>query len=884
MNTVKKYVVFLNESIKNDISLLGGKGASLCEITKSGFPVPKGFCLTTDAYKEFIIKNDLYDFLSKSLKGLKLEDVSKIGKLIRDKINNSLIPDYIKIEIVKAIRDLGTEKFYAIRSSATAEDLTYASFAGQQDTYLNIRGEKSIVEKVKACFASLFTDRALLYRIQNKIESENVYMSVVVQEMIQPDISGIMFTADPVSGRRDMISIDASYGLGEALVSGLVSSDIYKFNKKDLKIEEKIISNKKIAISSLKDGGTKQSEVAEDKAALQALDDDKIIKLSELGMKIEAHYLRPQDIEWCISGGLIYILQSRAITSLFPIPSPMPCDDALHAYFSFSHGQVMTDPISPMGISMIQAILPFNKNIRSSNECQYVVSAGGRVYIDLNPVVQIKPLRKRMGGIIKNIDLLMGEALESLVNREDFYRFIKRDRKIALRLFKFMFPIAVSSFKNVLSDDLSNSVQKIDDYVKDRIKLKKEAIYKLSQGIQRLEGLQDILNFAEDIHNLLPFIIPAVLNFKILQKSEHTLLKEAKYVDLIAKGLEGNITTTMGLKMADLADKIRKSKELLDEFQNEDHISLFNRLHNLKGHENFLKDFDAFIEKYGMRGASEIDIKSTRWNENPEALVKSMLAIVKTSKEDIHNKDYANTIKEAEDASKRFIEEVESKRGKLKAKKIRKQIYIFRNTMPIREHPKYLIMNYLDISKKVILEEAKGLVLKGFLECEEDVFYLNYWELCQAVRENKDMRDLILQRKEEYRYYKKLSPPRVMTSNGEKITSSYKKDNIPKDAIAGIAVSSGVVEGIAKVILNPNESSIDKGEILVAPFTDPGWTPLFINAAGLVMEVGGLLTHGTVVAREYGIPAVVGVTDVTKLIKTGQRIRVDGNLGFISIL
>jgi rifampicin phosphotransferase len=231
-----------------------------------------------------------------------------------------------------------------------------------------------------------------------------------------------------------------------------------------------------------------------------------------------------------------------------------------------------------------------------------------------------------------------------------------------------------------------------------------------------------------------------------------------------------------------------------------------------------------------------------------------------------------------------LIREVESRRGKLKSKVIRRLINVLRNYLPAREHPKYLIMKLILIFKKALLEEANVLVQKGHLAQEKDIFYVSFWELYKAIQNNESLIELVERRKEEYQHFRKLSPPRVLTNEGEEIKAGYQRQNLPESALVGMPVSSGVIEGIAKVINDPVKASLNKGEILVAPFTDPGWTPLFINAAGLVMEVGGLLTHGTVVAREYGIPAVVGITDATKKIKTGQKIKVDGDAGFVLVL
>ncbi|WP_243140169.1 PEP-utilizing enzyme [Candidatus Syntrophocurvum alkaliphilum] len=260
------------------------------------------------------------------------------------------------------------------------------------------------------------------------------------------------------------------------------------------------------------------------------------------------------------------------------------------------------------------------------------------------------------------------------------------------------------------------------------------------------------------------------------------------------------------------------------------------------------------------------------------------MAVVDTGEEGLHRREYNITISEGKKAAEELVREVEAKHGKVKGKMVKRLVRVLRNVMPVREHPKYLAMGLLYICKKAILEEANILVSKGQLNYQQDVFYLKLSEIYNAVKKDECLKEVVASRKEEYSHFQKLNPPRLMTSNGEEIKASYKREDLPEKALAGMPVSSGVVEGIAKVIQNPTKASVNKGEILVAPFTDPGWTPLFINAAALVMEVGGLLTHGTVVAREYGIPAVVGIVDATKKIKTGQKIRVDGNAGYVLVI
>ncbi|MDF2840953.1 MAG: phosphoenolpyruvate synthase/pyruvate phosphate dikinase, partial [Clostridia bacterium] len=706
----KKYTLFFDEIDKKDLPLVGGKGANLGEMTKAEFPVPYGFCVTTESYKEFIEHNKLSDFITQRIQNASLDNINQKGEEIRNRITLCEIPEQVELDIIRAINQMGNEGYYAVRSSATAEDLAFASFAGQQDTYLNIKGEMSLLDSIKSCWASLFTDRAILYRIQNSIAHEKVHMSVVIQKMVLPEVSGIMFTADPISGHRGIISIDASYGLGEALVSGLVSPDIYKCTKDHSDIDCKIIAEKKIAIMPVAGGGTKKVELEAETSKKQVLNDFQIKKLAELGMAIETHYGCPQDIEWCMENDKLHIVQSRAITSLFPMPAPIPQDDDLHSYVSFNHFQVMTDPISPLGIDMLRLILSFDRGARGPAEYKFLKSAAGRIYIDLSVLLQYKKLRKIIPSFMKNVDGLLSEALVELVNRPDFEIRIKKDKSAGKALKNFIVPIFTKAFINLIYKKPEGTVELMRNHVEKRIKNTVEYMNHSQSGIERLEAIYHAASFLKDFQAALPMMAPAMISFKLLETLEKKLLGEDKYSNLIVKGLEGNITTEMGLLVGDLADLVRNSPALVKEFENEDYKTLYMRVNCLKGHDAFKNNFNSFMDIYDMRAAGEIDMAKDRWIENPEPLAKSVMAIVSTSDEGIHRKEYKDTIEKAKQAAEELIREVEAKHGKLKGKAVKRLIRVLRNYLPVREHPKYLIMKLILIFKKAFLEEAKLLV------------------------------------------------------------------------------------------------------------------------------------------------------------------------------
>ncbi|MGL5414122.1 MAG: phosphoenolpyruvate synthase [Clostridium sp.] len=876
-----KNIVKFNEVNKEDISLVGGKGANLGEMINNGFNVPEGFILTTEFYKKFIEYNKIESFIK-----TEIESEAKVkikSDNIKRKFIKSTMPRELKNEVINFLEGFNDDVTFAVRSSATAEDLASASFAGQQDTYLNVTKE-NILENIKKCFASLYNERAILYRDKNNIDSIKVEMAVVIQRMIFAEVAGIMFTANPVNGDRNIISIDASYGLGEALVSGLVTPDTYYFNKKENNLNEAIVSEKKKLINWKADGGVQFVDVDEEKKNLRVLENEKIEELAKIGEKIEEHYGKPQDIEWCMKKGRFYITQSREITSLYPLPMPKPLDNDLHAYFSLNHFQVMLDPISPMGIDALNLFLPIEENKGKSKFSDYKYSkrAAGRVYIDVTTIMQSKKIRERFIGILKNIEKNIGEDLEILGEREEFDTLVYKDKKALQELEKFFKKIAENVVKNMTYKNPDEQVKKVDEIIEEKINILKERVVTETTLEAKLDVFLDYGIEKEDLIKIFPIIASGLVAFNKLMSLEKEWFGSNKYGNRIMKGLDGNITADMGLLMGDLADYIRADEKLLEVFNNEDSKGLFKRIENLEGHIEFKEKFSEFMNIYDMRAAKEIDIKTERWSENPEGLITGILSIVKNNKKGAHRREYEKVKVDSSKAIEEFINKVKKEKGIIKGKEIERIIKVSRKNFSRREHPKYLLMKIMLELKKVIKEIGVKFEEEGRIENKEDIFYIGYFEVRDALKNKESLKAIVSKRKEEYRRFESLKPGRVYTSTGEEIIK--KADEEEEGVLKGVGASSGKVKGVAKVINDPNKEEIKKGEILIAPFTDPGWTPLFINAEALVMEIGGMLTHGTVVAREYGIPAVVGVKDAMSKIKTGDIIEVDGDNGTIKII
>ncbi|PEX37594.1 phosphoenolpyruvate synthase [Bacillus cereus] len=868
---MSSFVLDFQEIEKTQLSLVGGKGLNLGELSNiPGIQVPEGFCVTTVGYEKAIEQNEDLQTLLQQLTKLKREDQAQIGEISK-KIREVIMAVEIPSDVVEAIAHylscFGNEHAYAVRSSATAEDLPYASFAGQQDTYLNIIGEEAILQHVRKCWASLFTERAVIYRMQNGFEHNQVSICVVVQKMVFPEASGILFTADPVTSNRKMLSIDASFGLGEALVSGLVSADNYKV--KEGKIVDKVISTKKVAIYALKEGGTETKQINSAQQKIQTLSEQQILQLAQIGRQIEAYFGCPQDIEWCLAGDTFYIVQSRPITTLYPIPEAN--DGENHVYVSVGHQQMMTDPLKPLGMSLFQ-LTSFGPRFH----------AGGRLFVDVAQRLASPTSRELLLNTIGNSEPLIKDALTTVVERDNFIKLLP-DVEAGKSVDKSGSPVSSQP-----------GVENNPAIVTDLIKMSQASIEELKRNMQTKSGV-DVLDFIfEDIQQLKKIlfhpqsmaVIMAGMNAStwINEKMEQWL-GEKNAADTLSQSVQNNITSEMGLALLDVADVIRPYEEVIAYLQHVEDDNFLDELVQFKGGEKAREAIDAFLNKYGMRCSGEIDITKMRWSEKPTTIIPMILNNIRDFEAGASKRKFEEGLQEALKKEEELLDRLQHlPDGKQKIEETKRMIRNIRNFIGYREYPKYGMINRYFIYKQALLKEAEQLVQSGVIHEINDIYYLTFEELHEVVRTNKLDYELIHKQKNDYKLYEKLTPPRVMTSDGEIITGKYKRENLPADAIVGLPVSSGVIEGRARVILNMEDANLEEGDILVTAFTDPGWTPLFVSIKGLVTEVGGLMTHGAVIAREYGLPAVVGVENATKLIKDGQRIRVHGTEGYIEVL
>jgi len=858
----------------DQFGLVGGKGANLGALTHMGVSVPDGFCVTTAAFEAFVDGDALHAAHIAELGELATGDLrgaARIGGAIRTHLEQRPVPEAVAAAVREALAARDTVPAWAVRSSATAEDLPGASFAGQQDTYLNVVGVDAILDRVRACWASLYTDRAILYRLEQGIPHADVTLCAVVQEMVQPISAGILFTADPVSGHRRVMAIDAGFGLGEAFVSGTVSADLIRVHRDTGAIVEQTIARKSHAIRSLPGGGTETVALPEDEQERPALSEADIRALVAAGETIEAAQGSPQDIEWCFDSRGLHIVQARPITSLYPVPTatgPNPL------WFCFNHFQVMTDAVPPLGLDFWRYLLPFGRPLRGSpTPSPWAQAAAGRLYLDLSRMLRFAPSRALLLVALRNVDTLARDAVLGVLKRPEFAR---GPRISPLSVARFVVPRAVTMQRYLWFAPPEEVLEERNEWMRGVVE---STVAAMSDGDLRARlarariAVSDL--FAQ-LFELPPRIFPGVAASSVLRK---LLPDHGDDIDALGRGMTGNVTVEMDLDAGDLADVARGLPAV--------RAALLARepWDQADGAATFREALDRFLAKWGARAMSEIDIARPRWREDPTPLLAVVAGnLAAGTQKGGHREHHAQLAARAVEAIPRLLKAAgRGPLGLLRRPLVRRMIRLVRSLAPMREHPKWAIVQIADAVRRLALDAGAALTDAGRLARPDDVFFLQWEELEGALASDDDLRAVVAERRADHVRAQALYPPRVMTGDGE-VPKGEHTQEVPEGALAGTPASSGVVTGIARVIRDPMTEVLQKGEILVAPFTDPGWTPLFINAAGLVMEVGGLMTHGSVVAREYGIPAVVCVPDATRQIQTGQRIELHGTKGWVRVL
>lgn len=839
---------------ENDLTLVGGKALNLGKLTKAGFNIPPGFCVTTDAFNF-------------SVKGSSDQNPENI-------INLTLDPNLI--ELIKIGREILNRGKVAVRSSATAEDLQDASFAGQQDTFLNVKDDE-LIDCIKRCWGSLWSERAINYRETKGIKDDGLSMAVIVQEMCAADVSGVLFTESPYD--ENVCIVESNWGLGESVVSGSITPDSFQISRKTGEILKKDIASKKEMITEV---GVQ--DIPEGKQNIQSLSDEQLMELYQIGLQVENLYDQPMDVEWALADDNIVLLQARPITVKTQTISSSDEDiqkliqaeintlqriaDGKNTVWSHHNiAEVLPAPL-PMTWTIIKDFMSgqggLGKAYRSLgfHPSKHVDENGildiicGRIYINLNREAELFfdgfPLVHNFEELKQNPQKALYAQAKTDIKHSTLSFWVKlpqhiiRMTKAELQLNKcrsnydqILREQEIPEFQEMVSTEQSVSYMELSD---------KELVHKFSEWTQKTLDA-----FAPKA------LIATLLAAFSLQRLENILKKcmnenEAKRLaSRLISGESGNLTVETNDKLWQVANE-----------------------------EMSLKDF---LNDYGHRAVGEFELAEPRWREDTTYLKQIIQSYAQQNAKHTHTSETNNQHFKRQHF-KRQREQRETAQIELNTllethKKLKKQIEIeldyTRRYMPFRETAKFYLMLGYEQIRRTLIELDTRYKLEG------DIFYLLPDEL-EGLINGERYNDLIIERKEQRKKLIQIPLPDVIFSDALNCIGQHEQINA-SETFTGLGVSAGEAEGTARVLLSPSDiNPTDKDYILVCPSTDPAWTPLFLKAAGLVMERGGMLSHGAVVAREYGVPAVVNIADATRTISDGQTLHVDGNQGKVSII
>ena len=866
------------------INAVGGKALNLGIMSSAGLPVPGGFCVTTDAYRS-VVADQLDDLMGKLGDATDRGEATAAAGKARGRVLSVELPPQLRIAIADHYHALGDNEPVAVRSSATAEDLAYASFAGQQDTYLNVVGSAALLDAVRRCWASLWTDRAVSYRNANAIDHRSVALAVVVQRMIDATTAGVMFTANPITGTRHETVIDASPGLGEAVVSGAVNPDHFVVNAVDQSIVTRRLGDKRIMITSLPGGGTELRELTGGSSEA-CLNDEQVLQLVDLGQQVQRQYGAPQDTEWALdSAGTFWLTQARPITTLYP--QARTHGPGLRVLMCLSLAQGLTRPITPMGIAAVRLIgtsvatevrIPPDEPLAGPAAMH---APGQRLYLDLTSALRNRLGRRAIIGAFTVMEARAATVLKRLAERPEFSLIQTRDhtmlRHIAGALLRNKVPFRMIA--GLINPDLAyRGIATTERRLRRALTLPANAT-----ASQRLDFVEQRLG---SLFLLMPRTFAYAVGGLLMLRVSRQLLGDAAEpgeLQEVLRGLPHNVTTEMDLELWGLTEKIRNDQPSHGAFTESSVPDLLQRYRERKLPPVAQRGLQSFLRRYGHRAVAEIDLGIPRWSDDPSHLLGVISNYLRLNTDDLDPIAQFHAGQARAESMITILTERMAERSQVRARMVGWALRRVRQLVGLRESPKFLLIVALATMREHLKVIGRQLAANKLIDQVDDVFFLDLGEVRQGLS-GENVQPLVVVRREAYEQeLKRRHIPRLLLSDGTEPEAIAGAAAGVDGALVGSPASTGTVTGPARVVLDPVGAHLEPGEILVAPSTDPGWTPLFLTAGGLVMEMGGSNSHGAVVAREYGIPAVVGVPDATHKIETGQLITVDGAAGLVSL-
>jgi rifampicin phosphotransferase len=858
-----EYILTLSDPLAT-LENVGGKGMSLAKLIRAGLPVPDGFHVTTEAYRQFVTANDLQP---KIIAALRMADMAIPASLetashsIYELFEHAHIPAEVSDAIVDAYQALEDHHaVVAVRSSATAEDLPEASFAGQQETFLNIHGIDEVLDAVKDCWASLWTARAIAYRIRNKIDQNTVALAVVAQKLVFADAAGILFTANPLNGKRDETVINAAWGLGEAIVGGLVTPDTIIADKATGKIKQYDVAEKTI-ITVLTEKGTREDQLSDERRRSKVLNEAEVVELVGIARRIESYYGSPQDIEWCRADGKFYIVQSRPVTALPEAPIEWTPPNPKGIYMRTSVVDLMPAPLSPLYITWAIPTL----------------------------TEQMKPLGVRLG---MGLPVLQEDYyiainhyayMNSAFPAKAWWWILTGMLPAYPRLLRTMVPF----WRDELHPEYQAAVTKYQ--VKDLGKMSASELWR---------GAQEVLTAAMYYASGLLFATMGASagSEGLLTRIYNKFAKQEGDPDA-ASLLMGwdNIPVRSEKSLYDLAMWIREDEKLAGHILDTSSHDLVNDLEKpdsvpVGSFSEFTSRFQTHLEKFGHL-VFQMDFAEPLPRDHPEMLLETIKMYLRGQGTNPHERQHASEEKR--------IQTADIMRNRLKGFKrwaFIKALNWGQSQAEVREDALAEIGLGYPILRAMLHELGKRFVIADAIQQADDIYWLekNEVEDCIHKLERGNQLDNLSVRVEERKVFNKKvgqeTPPPMMPMKKKymgidtSVWLAESERNRTSNTLKGVPTSSGKVTAPARVLHSPEDfGQMRIGEVLVAGTTTPAWTPLFAMASAVVTDIGGPLSHGSIVAREYGIPAVMGTGLATKRIQSGQVITVDGSAGTVTL-
>ena len=882
----ERFVMSLDQVGRHDVQRVGGKGANLGELTRAGLPVPDGFCLTTKAFRRFLDAVDAAGLVADLARAGPADADARrqLAAMLRARIESGAFPVDIEEGLVSAWQRILDSAPCAVRSSATLEDLATASCAGQHETVLHVRERDSLLRAVRQCWASLFSDRALAYRARNRLDDDRVQMAVIVQRMVAAETAGVLFTLNPLSARTDEILIEASYGLGEAVVSGRVTPDRLIVRKEPLRVTERTLSNKTIEITLDERGGVREEPVATERAALAALPDEAAERLARLGLAAEQLFGAPQDLEWAVVGGAVFVLQSRPVTGS-AVP---PAADDRQVWTNMNVGEILPDVVSPLTWSVLQrTVMRMFQQILATigldlGQSPLLGLVGGRVYFNLNTTIAMVRAVP-FGGRIEDVTSSLGGLHADLERTGGLAAIEANLPPIALSWMTMLrrLPLALRTWLR----RHSTFERRLAQFAARLAQLNGRNLGALGEASLIAEFDVCVGDLWNDFEPLAGHALVGVTHVNTLEAvCARWFPGEPSVANQLLTGMGGMSSAEAGLDLWRLAVAARQQAEVERVLlAGGDFDATRTRLASTEEGCAFLARWDAFMTHHGHHARGEIELMNPRWSEEPDFVLEQ----VRSYLSDTDGKDPL-ALHAAQVRMRIQRTGVLRQRLRNPAKRVVFDVLVRRAQRGIlyRENAKSEWVRLTAHERQVALEVGRRLATRGALERPDDVFFLGLDELhlSGAGVHSPDLRRLVVARRKEMERNLSIRPPAVVVGRFDP-DSAISQPLDQTDRLTGLGVSPGVATGSARVILRSDAAArVLPGEILVAPFTDPGWTPYFQLAAGLVTDLGGMLSHGSIIAREYGLPAVANCARATDIIRTGDRVQVDGTRGEVRIL